>query len=85
MGKVLSRFTNGFTGAVSRSVDNIVSSMGNASGGDIPFGAPVFLQPGENGHSGPRDMPDRWRVREGYLPKAPALSSTTTSRAWTAP
>ena len=48
MGKVLSRFTNGFTGAVSRSVDNIVISMGNASGGDIPFGAPVFLQPGEN-------------------------------------
>ena len=44
MGKVLSRFTNGFTGAVSRSIDNIVISMGNASGGEIPFGAPVFLQ-----------------------------------------
>ncbi len=48
MGKVLSRFTNGFTGAVSRSIDNIVISMGNASGGEIPFGAPVFLQAGVN-------------------------------------
>ena len=48
MGKVLSRFSNGFTGAVSRSIDNVIISMRNASGGEIPFGAPVFLTPGEN-------------------------------------
>ena len=48
MGKVLGKFSNGFTGAVSRSIDNIVISMGNASGGEIPFGAPVFLKAGEN-------------------------------------
>ena len=48
MGKVLGTFTNGFTGAVSRSIDNIVISMKNGSGGEIPFGAPVFLAPGEN-------------------------------------
>ena len=48
MGKVLSLFTNGFTGAVSRSIDNIVISVRNASGGEIPFGAPVFLKLGEN-------------------------------------
>ena len=48
MGKVLASFSNGFTGAVSRSVDQIVVSMGNASGGEIPFGAPVFLKTGEN-------------------------------------
>ena len=48
MGKVLRRFDNGFTGAVSRSIDNIVVSVKNASGGAIPFGAPVFLKSGEN-------------------------------------
>ena len=48
MGKVLSKFTNGFTGAVSRSIDNIIISMKNASDRSVPFGAPVFLKPGEN-------------------------------------
>ena len=48
MGKVLGTFTNGFTGAVSRSIDNIIVSMKNGSGGEIPFGAPVFLAHGEN-------------------------------------
>ena len=48
MGKVLGTFTNGFTGAVSRSIDNIIVSMKNGSGGEIPFGAPVFLQAGVN-------------------------------------
>ena len=48
MGKVLIDFSNGFTGAVSRSIDQIVVSMGNGSGGEIPFGAPVFLKSGEN-------------------------------------
>ena len=48
MGKVLGTFTNGFTGAVSRSIDNIIVSMKNGSGGEISFGAPVFLAHGEN-------------------------------------
>lgn len=43
MGKVLETFGNGSPGAVSRSVDEIVISVRNASGAEIPFGAPVFL------------------------------------------
>ena len=46
MGKVQSIFGNGSPGAVTRSVDEIVISVRNASGGDIPFGAPVFLAGG---------------------------------------
>ena len=48
MGKVLSEFTNGWPGAVSRSVDDIIISMSNGSNGEIPFGAAVFFVPGEN-------------------------------------
>ena len=43
MGKVQDLFGNGSPGAVSRSVDDIVISVRNASGGDIPFGTPVFV------------------------------------------
>ena len=48
MGKVLANFPNGYPGAVSRSTDNVIISMKNASGTNIPFGVPVFLVPGEN-------------------------------------
>ena len=48
MGKVLGTFTNGFVGAASRSLDNVIISMKNGNGGEIPFGAPVFMVPGEN-------------------------------------
>ena len=48
MGKVLSSFKNGWPGAVSRSNDNVIISMRNASGANIAFGAPVFLAAGEN-------------------------------------
>ena len=47
MGKVQNGFGNGAPGAVSRSIDNIIISIKNASGGDIAFGAPVFMT--ENG------------------------------------
>ena len=47
MGKVQKTFGNGQPGAISRSVDDIVISVKNASETDIPFGAPVFL--GNNG------------------------------------
>lgn len=43
MGKVLNYFSNGAPGAVSRSIDEIIISIKNAGGADIPFGAPVFL------------------------------------------
>ena len=43
MGKVLQHFGNGRPGAVSRSVDEIVISVKNASEEAIPFGAPVFM------------------------------------------
>ena len=48
MGKVIRAFTNGFSGAVSRSVDNVIISMKNGSGTAIPFGAPVFLNTADN-------------------------------------
>ena len=48
MGKVLKKFTNGFVGAASRSIDNVIISMKNGSGAAIPFGAPVFLIAGDN-------------------------------------
>lgn len=47
MGKVLEAFGYGYPGAVTRSVDDIIISVRNASGDDIPFGAPVFMT--ENG------------------------------------
>ena len=47
MGKVQDVFYNGRPGAISRSVDDIVISVKNASEAAIPFGAPVFLT--ENG------------------------------------
>ena len=43
MGKVQDKFTNGYAGAVSRSIDEIIISVRNASAGSIPFGAPVFM------------------------------------------
>ena len=48
MGKVLSRFTNGVPGAISRAVDDIVISMRNRSDAAIPFGAAVFQRSNEN-------------------------------------
>ena len=47
MGKVLSTFQNGFPGAVSRSADNIIISLRNASGADVAFGSPLFAVSGE--------------------------------------
>ena len=46
MGKVQKIFGNGSPGAVTRSVDEIIISVRNASETDIPFGAPVFLASG---------------------------------------
>ena len=43
MGKVQEHFSNGWPGAISRSLDDVVISVRNVSDGDIPFGAPVFL------------------------------------------
>ena len=43
MGKVLQIFGHGQLGSISRSVDDIVISIRNASDKDIAFGAPVFL------------------------------------------
>ena len=48
MGKVLSEFTNGWPGAASRAVDNVIISMASGVNDNIPFGAPVFFFPGEN-------------------------------------
>ena len=47
MGKVLESFGYGVAGTPTRSIDEIIISVRNASGGDIPFGAPVFMT--ENG------------------------------------
>ena len=42
MGKVISDFTNGWAGAISRAVDDIVEAHANVSETAIPFGSPVF-------------------------------------------
>ncbi len=44
MGKVQQIFSHGQPGSVSRSIDDIIISIKNASDSDIPFGAPVFLE-----------------------------------------
>ncbi len=44
MGKVLSQFTRGFAGGVTRAFDNVIVSIKNVSADAIPFGAPVFLK-----------------------------------------
>ena len=49
MGKVISSFTNGFPGAVSRSVDDIIHPWTNMGSSPIPFGAPVFMNSGKTG------------------------------------
>lgn len=45
MGKVQKLFDSGRPGAVTRSADEIVISVRNASDTEIPFGAPVFMTP----------------------------------------
>jgi len=52
MGKVLSGFPNGWAGAISRAVDDIVEAHGNTSGTAIPFGSPVFLDGDHTGVTG---------------------------------
>ena len=43
MGKVIPYFGRGWPGTVSRSVDDIIVSLKNTGGSEIPYGAPVFL------------------------------------------
>ena len=43
MGRVQQSFINGVPGSISRAVADIVISIRNASGADIPFGTPVFV------------------------------------------
>ena len=43
MGRVQQNFINGVPGSVSRSVDDIIISIRNASDTDIAFGTPVFV------------------------------------------
>ena len=40
-------FPNGYPGAISRSLDDVVISLGNHEYESIPFGAPVFTVSGE--------------------------------------
>ena len=49
MGKVLSSFTNGYAGAIARSIDDIVISMANKSGEDLAFGVAVALDEDRTG------------------------------------
>ena len=43
MGKVQRYFGYGAAGTVTRSIDDVIISVRNASDSDIAFGAPVFL------------------------------------------
>ncbi len=63
MGKVLSAFGNGYPGAVSRAVDDVIISMKNAGAAAIEFGAPVFMSADRTGAVGfdtasPQDFAD---------------------------
>ena len=49
MGKVLSSFGNGFPGAISRAIDDVVIAMPNHHTDPIPFGTPVVLSSAGNG------------------------------------
>ena len=49
MGKVLKSFTHGFVGAISRSLDDVVTAFANKSSGDIAFGVPVALDSTKKG------------------------------------
>ena len=43
MGRVQQSFINGYPGAVSRSIDDVIISIRNASGADIAYGTPLFI------------------------------------------
>ena len=49
MGKVLSEFRRGWSGAVTRSKDDVIVSLKNADMDPITFGAPVFLDAAAGG------------------------------------
>ena len=50
MGKVLNTFTNGFAGAISRAVDDVViSSVNQNVSAPMPFGIPVALSASKTG------------------------------------
>ena len=49
MGKVLKSFSNGYAGAIARSLDDVVLALANKSGEEIPFGAPVALSADKTG------------------------------------
>ena len=49
MGKVLSTFTNGWAGAISRSLDDVVVPLANKSGAALPYGVPVALDANHTG------------------------------------
>ena len=49
MGKVLSSFTHGFVGAISRSIDDVVTAFANKSNAAIAFGVPVALDANQVG------------------------------------
>ena len=76
MGKVLSAFGYGVPGAPSRSIDEIIISVRNASGVDIPFGAPVFMT--ENG-AVPFDLesPQEFATFLGFAVCAPDKTPAT--------
>ena len=49
MGKVLSAFSNGFTGAIARALDDVVVAFANKSDEALPFGVPVVLDTTKTG------------------------------------
>ena len=49
MGKVLSTFTNGWPGAIARSLDDVVISHPNKSGAALAFGVPVAMNSAGDG------------------------------------
>ena len=70
MGKVQEAFGNGRPGAITRSVDDIVISVKNASETDVPFGAPVYLADGGAAPFDP-DSPQEFTSFLGFTVRVP--------------
>jgi hypothetical protein len=71
MGKVLENFTNGFPGTPSRTRDEIIITMQNGSGKEIPFGAPVFLKTDGSAEPWDVDYPQEFTQFLGFAVRVP--------------
>ena len=77
MGKVQEAFGIGSPGAVSRSVDEVVISVKNASEAEIPFGAPVFLKTDGSAEGFDLEYPQEFDLFLGFACRVPDKTPDT--------